>query len=59
MSAAAIAKFRSKLERLTFETQEEVRSESDNDVPQQDIGVLIAYRPWQYSYMDAIKKLKK
>lgn len=59
MSPTAIAKFRAKLERLTFETQEEVRSENERDVSQQDIGVLLAYRPWQYSYMDAIRKRKK
>lgn len=56
ISAASMAKFKSKLERLSFETQEEARFERDSGAALEDIGILLSYRPWQYSFMDALKK---
>lgn len=56
LSVAALAKFRTKLERLTLEIQEESRFEKDTSGPLKDIGILLSFRPWQYSYMDSLKK---
>lgn len=56
MSAPSLAKYKAKLERLVMEMQEESRYEVEHNVPVLDAGVLMAFRPWQYSYMGAIKK---
>ncbi len=49
-------KFKVKLGRLASEIQEEARFSNDSTEPQVNIGIMIACRPWQYSYMDALKK---
>ncbi len=53
---ASLAKLKSKLERLMVEFQEESKFEMESGaVPPENIGVLLAFRPWKYAYMDAIK----
>lgn len=59
MSPASMAKLKSKLEKLLFETKEEARFEKETSSSISDVGFLLAFRPWHYSYMDAIKKRKK
>lgn len=56
VSPPTLAKYKAKLERLMMELQEESRYEVEHSVPVVDTGVLLAFRPWQYSYMGAIKK---
>ncbi|KYG62060.1 helix-turn-helix transcriptional regulator [Bdellovibrio bacteriovorus] len=56
ISPPALAKYKAKLERILLEMQEESRFEGEHNVPVQDTGVLLSFRPWQYSYMGAIKK---
>jgi transcriptional regulator with XRE-family HTH domain len=52
----SLNKFKKKLDKLVFEIQEEARLVDRNDKTATDIGVLLAYRPWEYSSLDAIKK---
>lgn len=56
LSAPTLAKYKTKLERLMLEMQEEGRFEVEHNVNALDMGVLLSFRPWQYSYMGAIKK---
>ncbi|MGZ3769656.1 MAG: helix-turn-helix domain-containing protein [Bdellovibrio sp.] len=56
ITPTSLAKYRQKLEKIMLEMQEESRFEIDHNAPVQDIGVLLSFRPWQYSYMGAIKK---
>lgn len=56
LSNSSLAKFKSKLERMVVELQEEARFEGENEIPTSDIGILLSFRPWQYSYMGAIKR---
>lgn len=56
LSQASMLKYKAKFEKLIVEMQEESKFESDQNIPGQDIGVVVAYRPWQYAYMSAIKR---
>lgn len=56
VSVSTLAKYKAKLERLMFELQEEARFETEHNIPAIDAGVLLSFRPWQYSYMGAIPK---
>lgn len=57
LTAGALAKFKARLEKLIGELQEEARFEQHSNVPGgEDMGLLMAFRPWKYSYMDALKK---
>lgn len=56
VSPPTLAKYKSKLDRLMLDLQEEARFEGEHNVPVVDTGVLLSFRPWQYSYMGAIKK---
>jgi Helix-turn-helix. len=56
ISSSSLAKFKSKLDRLVMELQEEARFENDTNVPVVDTGILMSFRPWKYTYMEAIKK---
>ncbi|MNK11911.1 hypothetical protein D3C87_299620 [compost metagenome] len=56
LSQGSLAKLKARMERLIVEVQEESRFETESNVPVEDIGILMAFRPWKYSYMDAIKK---
>jgi hypothetical protein len=51
-----MTKYKTKLEKLMLEMQEESRFEGEHNVPVADVGVLLSFRPWQYSYMGAIKQ---
>lgn len=57
LDLATLNKFRAKFEKLNLEIQEEAKFISDNDKESEDIGILFAFRPWQYSYMGALKKV--
>lgn len=59
ISPSTLAKYRARLDRLVIEMQEESRFEIEHNVSVVDTGVLFAFRPWQYSYMGAIKKKDK
>lgn len=56
ISPSTMTKYKTKLEKLMLEMQEESRFEGEHNVPVTDVGVLLSFRPWQYSYMGAIKK---
>lgn len=56
ISPATLAKYKHKLERIMIEMQEEARFEVEHNLQVSDIGVLLSFRPWQYSYMGAIRK---
>lgn len=56
ISPQSLAKYKTKLERIMLDMQEEGRFESEHNVPVTDAGVLFSFRPWQYSYMGALKK---
>lgn len=56
VSPPTLAKYKAKLERLLLDLQEESRFEGEHNVPVVETGVLLSFRPWQYSYMGAIKK---
>jgi transcriptional regulator with XRE-family HTH domain len=52
----SLAKFKKKLDKLVAEIQEESRLVDSDDKNSQDIGILLAFRPWKYSSLDVIKK---
>lgn len=56
ISLPTMAKYKAKLERLVMDMQEDSRFEAEHGVPVTDMGVLLSFRPWQYSYMGAIRK---
>lgn len=56
ISLPTMAKYKAKLERLVMDMQEDSRFEGEHGVPVTDVGVLLSFRPWQYSYMGAIRK---
>lgn len=56
ISTPTLAKYRGKMERLLLEMQEESRHEIEHNINTIDTGLLLSFRPWQYSYMGAIKK---
>lgn len=56
LSQVNLLKYKAKFEKLLVEMQEDSLFELEQNIPHQDMGVLVAYRPWQYSYMSAIKR---
>lgn len=56
LSPPTLAKYKAKLERILLEMQEESRHEIEHNLPVVDTGLLLSFRPWQYSYMGAIRK---
>lgn len=58
VSQPTMTKYKTKLERLVMDMQEDSLFESQHGVPVVDLGVLLSFRPWQYSYMGAISKKK-
>lgn len=56
LSQTTMLKYKARFEKLIVEMQEESRFETDQNIPQQDMGILVAYRPWQYAYMSALKR---
>jgi hypothetical protein len=56
LTPSALSKFKVKIEKLNAEIQEEARFISENDQESEDMGILVAFRPWQYSHMGALKK---
>jgi transcriptional regulator with XRE-family HTH domain len=56
LTPQALSKFKVKIEKLHAEIQEEARFISENEQEAEDMGILVAFRPWQYSHMGALKK---
>lgn len=56
LSPSTIQKFKSKLEKLSAEVREEGRFEPNQVKGPIEVGILLAIRPWRYSYMSAIAK---
>ncbi|WP_413586507.1 helix-turn-helix domain-containing protein [Bdellovibrio sp. HCB274] len=56
ISPSTLAKYKGKLEKIAMEMQEDSRFDVQHNTATVDAGVLMAYRPWTYSYMGAIKK---
>ena len=56
ISLPTLAKYKAKLERLVMDMQEDARFEGAHGVPVSDMGILMSFRPWQYSYMGAIRR---
>jgi transcriptional regulator with XRE-family HTH domain len=56
LSRATLAKYKSKLDKIVLEMQEDARFEAEHEVDASDLGVLFAARPWKYSFMNAIKQ---
>ena len=56
VSSSVVARYKAKLERMLADILEESKYEIDHGVPVAETGILLAMRPWQYSYMDAIEK---
>lgn len=52
----SIGKFKKKFDKLLAEIQEEARLVEGSQKKTEDIGVLLSFRPWKYSSLDAIKK---
>lgn len=52
----SMAKFKKKFDKLVAEIQEEGRLVASDTKGATDVGILLAYRPWKYSSLDAIKK---
>lgn len=55
-SSASLAKFRKKLDKLVAEIQEEARLIENGEQEVGETGILLAMRPWKYSFLDVIKK---
>lgn len=56
INPGTLSKYKTKLEKLMLEMQDESRFETEQNLELTDVGVLLSFRPWQYSYMGAIKK---
>ncbi len=56
ISPPTLAKYKTKLDRIMLDMQEEGSFEGEHSVPVMDTGVLLAFRPWQYSYMGQSRK---
>lgn len=56
-SVESLAKFKKKFDKMVSELQEEARMVAGSDMKGlQEMGVLLAFRPWTNSSLDAIKK---
>jgi len=56
LSPAALGKLKAKIEKLYLELEEEANYELQVESNDKEYGVLFAYRPWQYSIMNVLKK---
>jgi len=56
LSPAALGKLKSKVEKILFELEEEANFETQIESNEKEYGILFAYRPWQYSIMNVLKK---
>lgn len=58
ISPAGVAKIKAKIEKLLSDLREDSQFENPEDASLDDYGVLMAVRPWKYSWMDSIHKRK-
>lgn len=56
LSPATLNKVKNKVEKIFLEIQEEASLEADNGTATKNYGILFAFRPWQYSIMNVLKK---
>lgn len=56
LSAGALGKLKSKIEKLYLELEEEAGYEMQIEGNDKEYGVLFAFRPWTYSIMNVLKK---
>lgn len=56
LSAAALGKLKAKMEKIYLEIEEEANYEMQIESNDKEYGVLFAFRPWQYSIMNVLKK---
>lgn len=59
ISPELLLKYKKKFEKILSEISEEALASAVDEKLQQDMGILVAYRPWKYSSLDAIKKRNK
>jgi DNA-binding Xre family transcriptional regulator len=55
VSSSALVKYKVKMDNILMELQETAEFEARHDIHGEEVGVLFAFRPWQYSFMDALK----
>ncbi|WP_413289832.1 helix-turn-helix domain-containing protein [Bdellovibrio sp. HCB337] len=56
LSSAALGKLKAKIEKIYLELEEEANYEMQIENNDKEYGILFAYRPWQYSIMNVLKK---
>lgn len=56
VSPAALGKLKSKIEKLYLELEEDANFEMKVDNSNKEYGILFAFRPWQYSIMNELKR---
>jgi transcriptional regulator with XRE-family HTH domain len=55
-SIESMNKFKKKFDKIVSEIQEEGNLIQNDEIGTQDMGILLAFRPWKYSSLDVIKK---
>jgi transcriptional regulator with XRE-family HTH domain len=56
MTPQTLAKIKTKVDKFLIEISEDFSYESEDNPEAETLGILVAMRPWQYAYMDSIKK---
>jgi transcriptional regulator with XRE-family HTH domain len=56
LSSAALGKLKARIEKIYLELEEEGNYEMQIENNDKEYGVLFAFRPWQYSIMNVLKK---
>jgi transcriptional regulator with XRE-family HTH domain len=56
MNAASLAKLKAKLDKIYLEMEEDSKYSAASENTDKEFGILFAYRPWQYSIMNVLKK---
>jgi transcriptional regulator with XRE-family HTH domain len=56
LSASALLKLKAKLEKIYLEMEEDASYAVPSESADKEYGILFAYRPWQYSIMNVLKK---
>lgn len=56
LSAAALGKLKAKFEKLYLELEEDANYELQIESNEKEYGILFAFRPWQYSVMNVLKR---
>lgn len=59
MTQQTFTKIKNKVDKFLLEIGEDFSSESEDNPEAENLGILVAMRPYQYAYMDSIKKRTK